>query len=113
MSLPHVGNLTAAFPREQHLNRYLWALLAVTNLVDLLASRRAFELGIDELNPIVEALFSAYGIASIAAFKLLWLVILLVLIPHIRGWTQAFLAFACVVYLGLTALHIARLSPLL
>ena len=102
-----------ASPRARHLNRYLWVLLAVTNLVDLLASRRAFALGIGELNPIVDLLFSAYGIASIALFKLFWLVALLVLLPYVRGWTQALFAFACVIYLGLTMLHIAWLSPLL
>lgn len=102
-----------ASPRARHLNRYLWVLLAVTNLVDLLASRRAFALGIGELNPIVDSLFSTYGIASVALFKAFWLVALLILLPYVRGWIQAFFAFACVVYLGLTMLHIAWFSPLL
>lgn len=110
VTLPHPAK---ASPRDKQLNRYLWSLLAVTNLVDLLASRRAFDLGIGELNPIVDWLFSAYGISSVAVFKLFWLTALLVLLPYVRGWTQAFFAFACVIYLGLTLLHIARLSPLL
>jgi hypothetical protein len=100
-------------PSDRHLNRYLWLLLVVTNVVDVLASRRAFEFGIEELNPIVDSVLSAYGIWGIALFKALWLGVLLVLLPHIRGWTRMLLAFACLAYFALTVLHIWNLSPLL
>jgi Domain of unknown function (DUF5658) len=110
LRLPPPGTVAAS---DVHLNLYLWALLAVTNLVDVLASRRAFDLGIAELNPLVDSVLFAYGISGIAFLKLFWLAVLLVLLAHIRGWLQAFLAVACLIYLGLTVFHIANLSPLI
>ena len=99
--------------RDRYLNRYLWLLLAVTNLVDVLASRRAFEFGMAELNPVIDSLLSAYGIAGVALFKAFWLGVLFFLLPHIKGWTQILLACACAAYFALTVLHIWNLSPLL
>lgn len=102
-----------ASSRERHLNRYLWALLAVTNLVDVLASRRAFGLGIGELNPFIESLLARYGLVGLGMLKLFWISVLLILLPYIRGWLHQLLMLACLVYLALTVVHIARLSPLL
>ena len=99
--------------RDEHLNVYLWLLLVATNLVDLLASRRAFAIGIDELNPVVDAILVDQGIWGIGLFKAFWLLVLLLLLPRIQGWTQALLAFACLVYFALTLLHLWHLSPLL
>jgi hypothetical protein len=99
--------------RDRHLNRYLWLLLAVTNAVDVLASRRAFEFGMAELNPFIDSLLASYGIVGVALFKAFWLGALLLLLPHIKGWTQMLLAFACAAYFALTVLHIWNLSPLL
>ncbi len=105
--------MPCASRQDRRLNWYLWALLVVTNLVDVLATRRAFDLAIPELNPTVEMLISGYGIAGVAAFKALWLLILLVLIPYIRGWTQNLLKLACGTYLVLTVWHISHLPRLL
>jgi len=98
---------------EEHLSRYLWLLLAVTNAVDLLASKRAFELGIAELNPAAEMLISTYGVWGLALFKASWIVVLALLIPFIRGWTQVLLGLCCLVYVSVIFAHIAFLSPLL
>jgi len=99
--------------QDKRLNLYLWLLLTVTNIVDVLATRRAFEIGIDELNPIVALLYAEYGIGAVAAFKLPFLLLLLFLLPHIRGWTRGLLVLACSAYLALTFAHIWYLSPLL
>lgn len=95
------------------LNRLLWLLLAITNLVDVIGTARAFELGIGELNPIVAMFHNTFGLAGIAAPKLLFLTALLVLLPWIRSWTRIMFAFACSVYLALTVIHIWFLSPLI
>lgn len=102
-----------ASEREEHLNRYLWLFLVVTNAVDVLASRRAFQFGIAELNPIVDLIISYFGIWGLAAFKALWIIMLMPLLPFVRGWTQAMLALACLAYFVLTIGHIWFLSPLL
>ena len=91
----------------------MWALLAVTNIVDVLASRRAFDFGMGELNPFVSMLLDEFGILGVALFKAFWLLVLLGLLPYVKGWTQKFFELACVVYLLLTALHLWNLSPLL
>ena len=95
------------------LNLYLWLLLAVTNVVDFLGTRRAFQLGIEELNPLVAFAYAEFGIGAVAAMKIPFLLLLGCLLPYIRGWTRGLLAAACAVYLALTGAHIWYLSPLL
>ena len=102
-----------ASQQGRRLNLWLWILLCVTNLVDVLATRRAFDLGIGELNPIVETFFVTYGIGSVAIFKALFLGMLWFTLPWIRSWTRALLGLACAAYFALTLMHIWYLSPLL
>lgn len=102
-----------ASEREEHLNRYLWVFLVITNVVDVLASRRAFQFGIAEVNPIVDLIISYFGIWGLAVFKVLWILMLMPLLPYIKGWTQAMLGLACLAYFVLTIAHIWFLSPLL
>lgn len=102
-----------AAAEDRELNLYLWALLAVTNLVDVLASKRAFDVGLEELNPVAASLLAEYGLLGLALCKAFWLAVLVVSLPYIHGWVQKFLALACGAYLGLTILHIWNLSPLL
>jgi len=97
----------------RRLNFYLWLLLAVTNVIDVLGTRRAFSIGIHELNPIVEFFYAQFGMIPIAFAKAVFLVLLYFLIPHIRGWNRALFVFACCVYLALTFAHVWYLSPLL
>lgn len=104
------GRLAAAGKR---LNFYLWLLLAVTNVVDVLGTRRAFDIGIHELNPLVEFFYARYGMVPIALAKAFFLALLYFLIPYIRGWNRALFVFACGVYLALTVTHVWYLSPLL
>jgi len=102
-----------ASSRERSLNRYLWLLLAVMNLGDILASRRAFQLGIGELNPLVETINLEYGIFGVTLFKALWIFVLLLLLPFIRGWIQMLFAITCLIYFAVTLLHLLNLPPLL
>ena len=102
-----------ASERGGRLNLYLWTLLAVTNFADVLGTRRAFEIGIGELNPLVDVLHAAYGVAGIVAPKAFFLMLLFVLLPYVCSWTRALLALTCSIYLGLTLAHIWYLSPLL
>lgn len=102
-----------ASEREERLNHYLWAFLVVTNVVDVLASRRAFEFGIAEVNPFADLIIANYGIWALALFKAFWILMLLPLLPHVKGWTRVLLALACAVYGVLTIAHIWFLSPLL
>jgi len=97
----------------RRLNFYLWLLLAVTNVIDVLGTRRAFSIGIHELNPIVEFFYAQFGMIPIAFAKAVFLALLYFLIPHIRGWNRALFVFACCVYLVLTFAHVWYLSPLL
>jgi hypothetical protein len=86
--------------------------LTVTNIVDLLGTRRAFEIGVSELNPIVELFYESFGMISVALVKAVFLTLLFFLIPYIRGWNRVLFVFACCVYLALTFAHIWYLSPL-
>lgn len=95
------------------LNALLWTLLLAANLVDVLASRQAFGIGVGELNPIVELLLLEYGMAGVIVPKLFWMTVLLLLLPYIRGWTRALFAMTCTVYLALTVVHLSQLTPLL
>jgi len=111
-----VGSVAAPITvsaQGRRLNLCLWLLLSVTNVVDVLATRRAFQIGIEELNPIVALVYSQYGIGAVAALKVPFLILLCCLIPYIRGWTRGLLILACGIYLTLTAAHIWYLSPLL
>jgi hypothetical protein len=98
---------------DRHLNVYLWLLLVAANIVDVLASRRAFEIGMVELNPVVDVVLVDFGVGGVSALKAFWLVVLWFLLPHISGWKQALLALASLVYFALTLLHIWFLSPLI
>jgi hypothetical protein len=98
---------------DRHLNVYLWLLLSAANLVDVLASRRAFGIGMVELNPIVDLVLVEFGVWGVSLLKAFWLLVLYFLLPHIRGWTQALLTFASLAYFALTLLHLWHLSPLL
>ena len=98
---------------DRHLNVYLWLLLAAANLVDVLASRRAFQIGMTELNPVVDAVLVDHGVWGVSVLKAFWLLLLFFLLPYIKGWTQTLLAFASLVYFALTLIHIWFLSPLL
>lgn len=109
---PSVAAPIRVSSQGRRLNFYLWLLLAVTNLVDVLATRRAFNIGIDELNPIVALVYAQYGIGAVAAIKVPFLVMLCFLLPYIRGWTRTMLVLACSAYLALTFAHIWYLSPL-
>ena len=102
-----------ASAQEKELNEYLWVLLAVANLVDVLASRRAFQSGTGELNPIVDLILADQGVLGIALFKAFWLVVLWFLLPYMRSWTQKLFVFACLAYFCLTLIHVWYLSPLL
>jgi hypothetical protein len=95
------------------LNLLLWMLLSLTNFVDVLGTARAFDMGIGELNPIVEMAHAAWGMIGVAAPKALFLAMLLFLLPWIRSWTRALFGFATCIYLALTGFHIWYLSPLL
>ena len=99
--------------REERLNYFLWAFLVVANAVDVLASGRAFEFGIAEVNPFAELIIANSGIWTLALFKAFWILMLLPLLPHVKGWTRALLALACTVYGVLTIAHVWFLSPLL
>lgn len=109
--------ISATIPKasasDARLNRYMVLLLAVTNAVDLLASRRAFSFGVAELNPLVDLVISNYGIWTLGLIKAFWIMALAFFIPYIRGWTQALLGLSCIAYLIVTILHVANLSPLL
>lgn len=108
------GFIPARVPAaDRRLNLYLWLLLVVTNLVDVLGTQRAFALGIGELNPLIAAIYAEHGIVAVALFKSVFLGILGMTLPWIRGFNRALLAGACCAYLALTAAHIWYLSPLL
>ena len=98
---------------DRHLNVYLWLLLVAANLVDVLASRRAFQFGVTELNPVVDVVLVDYGVGAVSLLKAFWLLVLFFLLPHMKGWKQALLAVATLIYFALTLLHIWYLSPLL
>ena len=98
---------------DRHLNVCLWLLLGAANIVDVLASRRAFEFGMVELNPVVDVVLVDFGVGGVSVLKALWLVALWFLLPHINGWKQGLLALASLVYFALTLLHIWFLSPLI
>lgn len=68
---------------------------------------------IAELNPLVDLILVDFGVPGIAWFKAFWLFVLLLLLPHIKGWTQLLFGFACLAYFALTAIHIWMLPPLL
>jgi hypothetical protein len=110
--LSATGQLRAS-ERDMELNLYLWAFLVVTNMVDVLASRRAFEFGMTELNLVVDLVLAEYGILGIVLLKSFWLVGLMFLLPYIKGWTQLLLGLACLAYFAVTVIHIWMLSPLL
>ena len=110
--------LNAIYPiraseRDKDLNLYLWVFLVVTNIVDVLASRRAFEFGIAELNPVVDLILADNGILGVVLFKAFWLFVLMFLLAYIRGWMQLLLGLACLAYFAVAVLHIWMLSPLL
>ncbi len=96
-------------PSLLRLNYLLWVLLVVANITDVLASKHAFERGAIELNPIANLLLEAHGIAGLAVFKALWLVILLSLLRFIEGWVQWLFVFACAVYFALALYHLHHL----
>lgn len=102
-----------ASEQGRRLNLLLWALLVLTNLADVLGTARAFEIGIGELNPIVDMFHAEYGMAGIATPKVFFLTLLYFLLPWVRTWTRALFALACSAYLALTVAHIWYLSPLL
>lgn len=102
-----------AAEEPDRVNLLLWGLLAAMNLIDLLATRSAFDFGIAELNPVVAQLHTAYGMSGIALCKAALLGLLLVLLPHIRGWLRVLFAAACLIYLVLTGIHVWYLAPLL
>ena len=110
--LSATGPLRAS-ERDKELNLYLWAFLVVTNIVDVLASRRAFELGMTELNLLVDLVLADHGILGVVLLKTFWLVVLMFLLPYIRGWTQLLLGLACLAYFAVTVIHIWMLPPLL
>ncbi|MCZ6888382.1 MAG: DUF5658 family protein [Gammaproteobacteria bacterium] len=101
------------FLPRSHLNIVLWCLLALTNVVDVLASRRAYEIGIGEMNPVVSMLLTQYGVLGIALFKGFWLLLLLLLLSRIAGWTQKLFVCACLIYIALAAYHISYANLLL
>ncbi len=92
---------------------YAWCLLLVANVVDVLASRWAFEFGAEELNPLAAMLLSWGGLAMLVWFKGVCLVILLVSIPYMTAvWIQFLFLMTCVVYVCLVAYHITYMNSL-
>ena len=87
-------------------NFLLWLLLLLTNITDVLASRYALARGAVELNPNVAVLLEAHGISGLVLFKGLWLVLLLLLLPYIKGWLQWLYGFVSLAYLLLSAYHL-------
>ena len=87
-------------------NLLLWLLLVVTNVTDVLASRHALARGATELNPIVALLLDHHGMTGLVVVKGLWLILLLMLLPYIRGWVQRLYALVALAYLVLSAYHL-------
>jgi len=112
-SFPVLSLPEKASAAEQHLNLYVWWLLVVTNLVDVLVSRRAFDYGVMELNPIIEILYSEYGINGVVLVKAFWIFVLFTSLPYIRGWYQMLFALASLIYLWLAVEHLSNLPRLL
>ena len=90
----------------------LWVFLLVANLIDVAATSQAFAMGIEEANPISAWIADRWGVTGLTLHKLVWLVAIVYLLPHIRGWTYALLGFACAVYGGLIVVHGAYLIAL-
>ena len=107
------GTTLRATERGWRLNLLLWMLLALSNFVDVLGTARAFEMGIGELNPIVEVIHAAWGMIGVVIPKVVFLTMLFFLLPWIRAWTRLLFGFTAAVYLALTVVHIWYLSPLL
>lgn len=107
------GTTLRATERGWRLNLLLWMLLALSNFVDVLGTARAFEMGIGELNPIVEVVHATWGMIGVVIPKVVFLTMLFFLLPWIRAWTRLLFGFAAAVYLALTVVHIWYLSPLL
>ncbi len=102
----------AAGPRywsRLRINYLLWFLLVATNVTDVLASKHALANGAVELNPIVARLLEAHGITGLVVFKGVWLLLVLVLVPYIRGWTQSLYVFVSFAYVLLAAYHFYHL----
>ncbi len=102
-----------ASEQGRRLNLLLWALLALTNCADVIGTARAFEIGISELNPIVDLFHADFGMAGVIAPKVLFLTMLYFLLPWVRSWTRALFALACSAYVALTMAHVWYLSPLI
>ena len=94
-------------------NFFLWALLAATNVIDVLGTGRAFALGVGELNPIVASLHAQFGMPGIISAKVFFLTLLLFLLPHVRTWTRKLFITVCAAYVALTAAHVWFLYPLI
>lgn len=100
-------------PRGLRLNHHLWLLLVLTNIIDVIGTGRAFQLGIGELNPIVAAVHGGFGMPGLISLKGLFLGALLYLLPFVRSWTRILFILVCSAYLSLTFAHIWYLLPLL
>lgn len=109
---PAISAPMSGTDQRRHLNLSLWMLLAATNVIDVLGTGRAFSIGIGELNPLVDMLHTAFGMAGIIGVKLFFLTLLFFLLPWVRSWTRALLTLVCSAYIALTFAHIWYLAPL-
>ena len=88
------------------INLLLWLLLVITNVTDVLASKHALAHGAIELNPIVALLLESHGMTGLVVVKGFWMVLLLLLLPYVRGWVQWLYALVVFAYLLLSVYHL-------
>ena len=91
----------------------LWLVLFAANSVDVGASFFAIEVGYLEANVLVREVYEKFGLTGLIIVKTFWLLVLLVLVPWMQGWTLALLAFASLIYVFVTIYHLVFLLPLI
>lgn len=89
-------------------NLFLWLVLFVTNIIDLIATYYAFSLGAVEANPAMDAVIKNFGDIGLAFYKGLMLGGLFIFLPFINKRIQKFLVFTVFVYIVLTISHMIR-----
>jgi hypothetical protein len=99
---------------EQHnvarvrINLFLWTLLLITNVIDLIVSYSLFSHGAVEMNPAMSILCSQFGNISLAFYKGFLLGALFILLPYIKNKLQYLLLSTCSVYIVLVVSHMIR-----
>jgi hypothetical protein len=84
-------------------NVFLWLVLLMTNLIDIMFSYAAFAKGAVEINPTVSIIIRQFGYIGLAFQKGIPIGALLILLPYIRGKLQYLLGFSVLVYLVLAS----------